>query len=71
MGVRRNFYREGQRRHFAHHFLVADDAVQMEVHRTFYLFYTTKIMPHVKARVTKLRFVGSNSQLYYDDLHNI
>jgi len=24
----------------------------------------------VTATVTKMRFVGSNSQLYYDDLHN-
>ena len=27
-------------------------------------------MPHVAARVTKLRFFGSNGQEYYDNLHN-
>jgi len=27
-------------------------------------------MPHVTATVTKMRFVGSNSQVYYDNLLN-
>jgi len=40
MGVRRNFFREGQCRHFAYPFEVADNAMQMDVNKT--LFYTTK-----------------------------
>jgi len=33
------------------------------------LIYTTKKIPHVTVTVTKMRFVGSNSQAYYDNLH--
>jgi len=29
-----------------------------------------KEMPHVTTTVTKTRFVGSRSQVYYDNLHN-
>ena len=43
----------------------ADDAMQMNVHKTFYPFYTRKKMPHVMVTMTKKRFVGSNSQVYY------
>jgi len=32
---------------------IADDAMQMEVHKTLYPFYTTKKMPHVTVTVTK------------------
>ena len=32
---------------------IADDAMQMEVQKTLYLFYTTKKMPHVTATITK------------------
>jgi len=42
MGIRRNFFRGGQRQDFADPFQVADDAVQMHVHETLYQFYTTK-----------------------------
>jgi len=38
MGVRRNFSR-GQRRNFAYPFQVADDDMQMDVHKTLHLFY--------------------------------
>jgi len=37
--------------------------MQMEVHKTLYPFYTTKKIPHVIATVTKLLFVGRNSQV--------
>jgi len=39
MGVRRNFSRGWQRRNFAYPFQVADDAMQMDVHKTLYPFY--------------------------------
>ena len=32
---------------------IADDAIQMEVHKTLYPFYTTKKMPHVTVTITK------------------
>jgi len=37
--------------------------MQTDVHKTAYLVYTTKKMPHVTVIVTKLRFVGRNSQV--------
>ena len=43
---------------------IADDAMQMDVHKTLYPFYATKKMPHVTVTITKKRFVGSNSQVY-------
>ena len=42
----------------------ADDAVQMDVHKTLYPFYTTKEIPCVTVTITEKRFVGSNSQVY-------
>jgi len=57
----------GQRQHFACTFQVADDAVQMDVHKTLYCFYHTNKMPHVTTRVTEMPFFGSNSQAYYDN----
>jgi len=43
----------------------ADDAMQMDIHKTLNPFYTTKEMPHVTVTITKKRkrFVGSNSQV--------
>jgi len=52
----------GQRRYFAYHFQVVDDAIQVDVHKMLYSFYTTKVMPHVTTTVYKMRFVGSNSR---------
>jgi len=51
---------------------IADDAMQVDVSKSLYPFYTTKKMPHVTVTVTKKRFVGSSSQvyLYYDNLHS-
>jgi len=51
---------------------IADVAMQMDVPKTLYPFYTTKKMPHVTVTITKKRFVGSSSHvyLYYDNLHN-
>jgi len=51
MGVRRNFSRWGQSRHFAYPFQVSDDAMQMDVHKTLYPFCTTKKMANVMATV--------------------
>jgi len=49
MGVRRNFSRGGQSRHFADPFQVADDATQIDVHKTLHPFYTTKKRPNLTA----------------------
>jgi len=51
MGVRRNFSRGGQSRHFAYPFQVVDDATQMDVHKTLHPFYTTKKIPNATATV--------------------
>jgi len=40
------------------------------VQKLLNLFYTTKEMPHFATTVTKMRFVGSYSQVYYDYYHN-
>jgi len=61
----------GQRRNFAYPLQVADDAMQMDVHKTLYPFYTIKKMLHVTATVTKIRFVGSSSQIYCDYLYKM
>jgi len=39
MGVRSKFSSGDQRRKFAYAFQVADDAMQMDVHKTHYPFY--------------------------------
>jgi len=39
-----------QHRHFAYLFQIADDAMQMDVNKSLYAFYTTKIMTHVHGR---------------------
>jgi len=51
---------------------IADDPMQMDVHKALYPFYTGKKMPHVTVTITKKRFVGSNSQVYYyyENLHS-
>ena len=43
---------------------IADDAMQMDVHKTLYPSYSKKKVPHVTVTITKKRFVGSNSQIY-------
>jgi len=43
--------------------------MKMDVHKKVYPFYTAKKMPHVTATVTKMRFVGSNSQVYCDNFY--
>jgi len=53
MGVRRNFFRGGQHRHFVYLFQVADNTLLMDVYKTLHPFYTTKKMPHVMATITK------------------
>jgi len=42
----------------------------MDVHKTLYLFYTTTKMLHVAVRITKMRFVGGNSKVYYYKFHS-
>jgi len=44
----------GKRQQFAHHFQVADDAMQMAVNKTVYPFYMAEIMPYVSATATKI-----------------
>jgi len=44
------------------------DAMQTDVHETLCLFYNTKKIPHVIGTDIKMRFVSSNSQIYYDNL---
>jgi len=53
MGVGRNFSSGGKRRHFDYNCRVADDAVQMDLHKTLYSFYTTKKMTHFTVTITK------------------
>jgi len=46
--------------------------MQTDVHKPAYLVYTTNKMPNFTATLTKMRFVGRNSQpgILYDNLHN-
>jgi len=44
--------------------LTSNDAMQMDVHKTLYPFYTTKKIPRVTVTITKKHFVSSNSQVY-------
>jgi len=47
--------------------------MQTDVHKTAYLVYTTKKVPHVTVTVAKMRFVGRNSQvitILYIIVHN-
>ena len=49
------FFSGVKRWHFAYLFQVANDAVQMEVHKILYPLHTTKKMPHYdKTRVFKV-----------------
>jgi len=56
------FFHGEQRRYFAYNFQVADDAMQMDLHKTLYPFHTTKKMTHVSVTITEMRFVGSETQ---------
>jgi len=69
-GRSRKFFQRGQRQNFAYQFQVADDTMQMDVHKTLYPFYVTKKIHHVTITNTKIRFVGSNCQVYNDSLHS-
>jgi len=60
MVVRKNFSRVWQSRHSVVHFRLLTTQMQIDVHITLYLCYTTKKMTHVTATVPKMRFVGSN-----------
>ena len=66
-GRLQKFFHEGTTSNCAYHFQVADDAVQMDVKKTLCAFYTSKVMPRVRATAAKIRFVVSNSQVYYDN----
>ena len=59
----------GQCRHIAYLFQVEADAMQRDVHKALYPFCTTKKIIHDTATVTKMCFIGSNNQVYYDNLH--
>jgi len=56
-GRPQKFFQGGQSRQFAYPFQVADDAMQMDVHKTLYPFYTTKKMTHVAATVANRVFL--------------
>jgi len=43
---------------------IADDAMQMDVHKTLYPFYTTKEIPCVAVTIIEKRFIGIDSQVY-------
>jgi len=67
------FFQEWKRQGIVNPCQVADDAMQMSVHETLYPFYTTpqrKKMPLVAIPVTKMAFIRSHSQVYYDNFHN-
>jgi len=49
-----------QSRHSVVHFRLLTTQMQIDVHTTLYLCYTTKKMTHVTATVPKMRFVGSS-----------
>ena len=57
------FFQGGPCCHFSYPFHVADDAMQIGVHKTLYHFYTTNEMVHVAAWVKKIRFVGSKATM--------
>jgi len=44
--------------------------MQIDVNKTLYPLYTTKKVSHFTATITKMRFVGNNTQVYYENLHN-
>jgi len=63
----------GKRQHFADPCQVADDAIQMYVQETLYRFYMTtpqRKCHMLRQQSQKMRFVGSHSQVYYDNFHN-
>jgi len=70
MGVFRNLSECGKGQQFAYSFQVADDAMLTDVHKPFWHFCTINKTPYVTTTVTKMRFVGSNSHVFYDNLCN-
>jgi len=50
MGVRRNFSRGGNVDILLVHIPVANDAMQMDLHKTLYPFYTREKIPHERTR---------------------
>jgi len=64
MGVRRNFSREGQRRHFVYPLQLADDAMQMDVHKTLCPLVHHKEKAPCYGGSHKNAFIGSNSQAW-------
>jgi len=54
MGVRRNFSRGEQRLYLLILFQVANDAMQMDLHKTLYPFYTTKKILHESTRSIRI-----------------
>jgi len=60
MGVRKKFSRVGKVDILVVHFRLLTTHMQIDIHITLYLCYTTKKMTHVTATVPKMPFVGSN-----------
>jgi len=48
-----NIFSRGESRHFAYSFQVTDAAVQMDVHKTIYSFYTTQGIPMLRQQSQK------------------
>jgi len=71
LGVRRIISRKEQSQHFAQPFPVDDGAMQIDVYKTLFHFYSKSKMPHVPSTVTNMCFIHSNSQAYYDNFQNI
>jgi len=68
MGVSRNFSRGN-----VNILLIPFKLLTMQCKRTFTkrpTFSTAQAKSHIMAAVTKMRFVCSNTKVYYDDLHN-
>jgi len=59
-GRRRKFSRRGEV-DILHPLQVADDAMQMNVYKTLYAFYSTREMHQVTATASKMRLVRSNA----------
>jgi len=58
------FQSGGKHRHFVYPFQVADDAMQMNIHKKLCPFYTTKKMPRVTVTVSKMRSLAAIASIF-------
>jgi len=68
-GRPQKFFRGRQSRHYAYPFQVADDEMQRDVLKRFTVSTPQRKRPMLQQQITKMRFVGSNSQINYDNLY--